>query len=79
MHVLYEIRLNDVQQRAQNVNTEENPSGWRPFHTFIAYLREKCAKNEGFQGNLYIFFFILRYVPDSQILSVIKQSWVLSE
>ncbi|KAK7378918.1 hypothetical protein VNO80_04367 [Phaseolus coccineus] len=41
--------LNDVQQRAQNVNTEENPSGWRPFHTFIAYLREKCAKNEGFQ------------------------------
>ncbi|KAL9332454.1 hypothetical protein ACSQ67_002064 [Phaseolus vulgaris] len=41
--------LNDVQQRAQNVNTEENPSGWRPFHTFIAYLREKCVKNEGFQ------------------------------
>ncbi|ESW35037.1 hypothetical protein PHAVU_001G201200 [Phaseolus vulgaris] len=41
--------LNEVQQRAQNVNTEENPSGWRPFHTFIAYLREKCAKNEGFQ------------------------------
>jgi len=48
--------LNDVQQRAQNVNTEENPSGWRPFHTFIAYLREKCAKNEAFQGNLYIFY-----------------------
>ncbi|KAG2406635.1 Sister-chromatid cohesion protein [Vigna angularis] len=41
--------LNDVQQRAQNVNTEENPSGWRPFHTFITCLREKCAKNEAFQ------------------------------
>lgn len=42
----------DVQQRTTNVNTDENPSGWRPYKVFIANLLEKCAKNEGFQGNL---------------------------
>ncbi|TKY61845.1 Sister-chromatid cohesion protein 3 [Spatholobus suberectus] len=41
--------MKDVQQRTENVNTEENPSGWRPYNTFIECLREKCAKNEGFQ------------------------------
>ncbi|KAG4393985.1 hypothetical protein AAZX31_03G187600 [Glycine max] len=39
----------DVQQRTTNVNTDENPSGWRPYKVFIANLLEKCAKNEGFQ------------------------------
>ncbi|KAK7337377.1 hypothetical protein VNO77_17946 [Canavalia gladiata] len=41
--------IKDVQQRTENVNTEENPSGWRPYYTFIDSLREKYAKNEGFQ------------------------------
>ncbi|KAK7284692.1 hypothetical protein RJT34_19442 [Clitoria ternatea] len=41
--------MKDVQQRTGNVNTEENPSGWRPYYTFIDTLREKYAKNEGFQ------------------------------
>ncbi|KAL1351079.1 hypothetical protein HN51_015054 [Arachis hypogaea] len=38
-----------VQSRTANVNTDENPSGWRPYYTFIDILREKYAKNEGFQ------------------------------
>lgn len=41
--------MKDVQQRKGNVNTEENPSGWRPYYTFINNLEEKFAKNEGFQ------------------------------
>ncbi|XP_061366461.1 sister-chromatid cohesion protein 3 [Gastrolobium bilobum] len=41
--------MKDVQKRTENVNTEENPSGWRPYYTFIDSLREKYAKNEGFQ------------------------------
>ncbi|KAL2345358.1 hypothetical protein Fmac_006643 [Flemingia macrophylla] len=41
--------MKDVQQRKGNVNTEENPSGWRPYYTFITSLEEKFAKNEGFQ------------------------------
>lgn len=46
-----------VQKRTENVNTEENPSGWRPYYTFIDSLREKYAKNEGFQGSFCNFFF----------------------
>lgn len=49
--------MKDVQKRTENVNTEENPSGWRPYFTFIDSLREKYAKNEGFQGSLFYFFF----------------------
>ncbi|KAJ1392728.1 Stromalin conservative domain [Sesbania bispinosa] len=41
--------MKDVQKRTENVNTEENPSGWRPYYTFIDSLRDKYAKNEGFQ------------------------------
>ncbi|XP_019425716.1 PREDICTED: sister-chromatid cohesion protein 3 isoform X4 [Lupinus angustifolius] len=40
--------MDNVQKRTENVNTEEDPSGWRPYHTFIS-LREKYAKNEGNQ------------------------------
>ena len=42
--------MKDVQRRTVNVNTDEDPSGWRPYNIFIDYLREKYAKNEGFQG-----------------------------
>ncbi|KAJ8748414.1 hypothetical protein K2173_003051 [Erythroxylum novogranatense] len=42
--------LKDVQRRTQNVNTDEDPSGWRPYFTFIDTLREKYAKHEGLPG-----------------------------
>uniref|UniRef100_A0A5B7CBP1 Putative sister-chromatid cohesion protein 3 isoform X2 n=1 Tax=Davidia involucrata TaxID=16924 RepID=A0A5B7CBP1_DAVIN len=41
--------VKDVQKRTENVNTDEDPSGWRPYFTFVDSLREKYAKNEGFQ------------------------------
>ncbi|XP_043711657.1 sister-chromatid cohesion protein 3 [Telopea speciosissima] len=41
--------LKDVQKRTENVNTDEDPSGWRPYYTFVDTLHEKYAKNEGFQ------------------------------
>ncbi|XP_059437429.1 sister-chromatid cohesion protein 3 [Corylus avellana] len=41
--------IKDVQKRTENVNTDEDPSGWRPYHMFVDTLREKYAKNEGFQ------------------------------
>ncbi|CAJ2632128.1 unnamed protein product [Trifolium pratense] len=37
---------NDVEKRTENVNKDENPSGWRPYCTFVEVLREKCAKSE---------------------------------
>ncbi|MQL93436.1 hypothetical protein Taro_026081, partial [Colocasia esculenta] len=40
--------LKDVQKRLENVNTDEDPSGWRPYYTFVDHLREKYSKNEGF-------------------------------
>lgn len=70
--------MKDVQKRTENVNTEENPSGWRPYYTFIDSLREKYAKNEGFQGSLCNFFHFLLIVPYSQILFTIKQQPVRS-
>lgn len=39
--------LKDVQKRTENVNTDEDPSGWRPYSLFVESLREKYAKNEG--------------------------------
>ncbi|PIA39433.1 hypothetical protein AQUCO_02600110v1 [Aquilegia coerulea] len=41
--------LKEVQKRTENVNTDEDPSGWRPYYTFVNHLREKYAKNDGFQ------------------------------
>lgn len=43
-------RLEDVKRRSVNVNTDEDPSGWRPYFTFVNQLREKYAKNEMFPG-----------------------------
>ncbi|CAL0326664.1 unnamed protein product [Lupinus luteus] len=40
--------MDDVLKRTENVNTEEDPSGWRPYHTFISLL-EKYVKNDGNQ------------------------------
>ncbi|KAF2314941.1 hypothetical protein GH714_037231 [Hevea brasiliensis] len=39
--------LKDVQSRTVNINTDEDPSGWRPYNSFVESLREKYAKNEG--------------------------------
>ncbi|KAI8025496.1 Sister-chromatid cohesion protein 3 [Camellia lanceoleosa] len=33
--------LKDVQKRTENVNTEVDPCGWRPCHTFVDSLKEK--------------------------------------
>ncbi|KAG5514343.1 hypothetical protein RHGRI_035679 [Rhododendron griersonianum] len=41
--------LKDVQKQTENVNTEVDPSGWRPYYTFVDGLNDKYAKNEGFQ------------------------------
>ncbi|XP_031486000.1 sister-chromatid cohesion protein 3 [Nymphaea colorata] len=42
--------LKDIQTRVEDINTDEDPSGWRPYHAFIDILREKYTKNEGLQG-----------------------------
>nr|CAD1829659.1 unnamed protein product [Ananas comosus var. bracteatus] len=41
--------LKDVEKRSENVNTDEDPSGWRPYYTFVEHLHEKYAKNDGLQ------------------------------
>ncbi|CAL9060644.1 unnamed protein product, partial [Musa banksii] len=41
--------LKDVQKRSENVNIDEDPSGWRPYSVFVDHLQEKYAKNEGLQ------------------------------
>ncbi|GAB2248509.1 hypothetical protein Droror1_Dr00008391 [Drosera rotundifolia] len=42
--------LNDIQGRTTNLNKDEDPSGWRPYFTFVDTLLEKYAKNEGAAG-----------------------------
>nr|XP_011458653.1 PREDICTED: sister-chromatid cohesion protein 3 isoform X2 [Fragaria vesca subsp. vesca] len=42
---ILEINVN-IQKRTENVNMDEDPSGWRPYHTFVQTLREKFAKIE---------------------------------
>lgn len=42
--------LRNIQGRTENINTDEDPSGWRPYHRFVEILQEKCAKMEGFAG-----------------------------
>lgn len=44
------ISLKDVEKRTENVNMDEDPSGWRPYHIFVDTVREKYAKDEGLQG-----------------------------
>lgn len=43
-------RLKNVEKRIENVNTDEDPSGWRPYFSFVDTLRDKYSKNEGVQG-----------------------------
>ncbi|CAL9227062.1 unnamed protein product [Arabidopsis halleri] len=37
----------DIQGRIVHVNTDEDPSGWRPCFTFLETLEEKCLKKRG--------------------------------
>ncbi|KAG8067397.1 hypothetical protein GUJ93_ZPchr0005g15585 [Zizania palustris] len=41
--------LMDVQKRTQDTNTNEDPSAWRPYFTFVEKLHDKHAKNEVLQ------------------------------
>ncbi|XP_008812653.1 sister-chromatid cohesion protein 3 [Phoenix dactylifera] len=41
--------LKDVEKRSENVNTDEDPSGWRPYFTFVEHLHEKYVKNDALQ------------------------------
>ncbi|XP_073008392.1 sister-chromatid cohesion protein 3 isoform X1 [Typha latifolia] len=41
--------LRDVQKRSENFNKDEDPSGWRPYFTFVEHLHEKYIKNDGLQ------------------------------
>uniref|UniRef100_A0A164Z0G5 SCD domain-containing protein n=1 Tax=Daucus carota subsp. sativus TaxID=79200 RepID=A0A164Z0G5_DAUCS len=43
--------LKDVQKRTENVDTDVDPSGWRPYYTFKDSLQEKYAKNEDLQAD----------------------------
>lgn len=43
--------LKDVQKRTENVDTDINPSGWRPYYTFKDSLQEKYSKNEDLQDD----------------------------
>ncbi|KAK6164775.1 hypothetical protein DH2020_001639 [Rehmannia glutinosa] len=38
--------MRGVERRTENVKTDEDPSGWRPYYTFLDTLREKYLKNE---------------------------------
>ncbi|XP_010914380.1 sister-chromatid cohesion protein 3 isoform X2 [Elaeis guineensis] len=41
--------LKDVEKRSENVNTDEDPSGWRPYYNFVEHLHEKYVKNDALQ------------------------------
>ncbi|PHT68476.1 Sister-chromatid cohesion protein 3 [Capsicum chinense] len=43
--------LKDVEKRTENVNTDEDPSGWRPYHIFVDTVHEKYSKGEGLQDD----------------------------
>ncbi|OMO77828.1 Armadillo-like helical [Corchorus capsularis] len=49
LYILLFCSLKDVQKWTENVDTDEDPSGWRPYNKFYDILQEKCAKNEGVQ------------------------------
>lgn len=38
--------MKGIERRTENVKTDEDPSGWRAYHTFLETLREKHLKNE---------------------------------
>ena len=55
--------VKDVQNRTENVNTDEDPSGWRPYYTFVDSLREKYPKNEGLQVTTVLFLLVFYASP----------------
>lgn len=43
--------MKDVEKRTENVNTDEDPSGWRPYHIFVDTVHEKYAKGDVLQDD----------------------------
>ena len=48
--IFYGSSLRDVEKRSENVNIEIDHRGWHPYIEFVNHMKERCAKNEGFQG-----------------------------
>lgn len=74
--------LKDVEERSETFNTDEDPSGWRPYYTFIERLREKYALNDVVQGkdtylNQDYAKIVIKFLADSQFLLVFLFSCVL--
>lgn len=42
--------LTEIQKKVEGVNTDEDPSSWRPYITFVDYLREKASKAPNADG-----------------------------
>eukprot|EP00252_Welwitschia_mirabilis_P020326 TRINITY_DN4955_c0_g2_i1.p1 TRINITY_DN4955_c0_g2~~TRINITY_DN4955_c0_g2_i1.p1 ORF type:complete len:753 (-),score=175.27 TRINITY_DN4955_c0_g2_i1:264-2498(-) len=42
--------ITDVRKKAEGINTDEDPSGWRPYFIFIDSLQEKCPGDESNYG-----------------------------
>nr|GFB47319.1 sister-chromatid cohesion protein 3 [Tanacetum cinerariifolium] len=45
----YDI-LKNLQDRTRNMNTDEDPSSWRPYLTFVDTLPEKSLKKDEREG-----------------------------
>lgn len=60
--------------RTDNVNMDEDPSGWKPFKSFVETLREKYTKNEGIQGTFVFFHF---HLVSSSHVSKVRRSMIL--
>ncbi|CAI9107978.1 OLC1v1007477C1 [Oldenlandia corymbosa var. corymbosa] len=41
--------LEKVQKKTDNIDTDEDPSGWHPYHAFVDTLNEKYARNDDLQ------------------------------
>lgn len=42
--------MKGVERRTENVKTDEDPSGWRAYYTFLDILGDKYPKNEAVQN-----------------------------
>lgn len=69
-----------MQGRAGNINTDEDPSGWRPYFSFLEILQEKYAKNEGFAGMILFLIYVellIRFQEMENVVVLIKDSLLL--
>lgn len=56
----------------QNVKTDVDPSGWRPYHTFVDTLREKYLKNEAAKGTPLLSPLFCGYCPSLFFLAILN-------